>query len=232
MDYLLHFRRKGKWGRVAKFFIPMIMFFIYFLIIYRLTKINSEIAPLMLAYSLPPLGKESVIPAGIALGMTPVTMFLLVFYIDMTFALLIIWNYDLIHKLPLFGEILKKIESSGIRLWNNHTWLDRLAFIGLVIFVFIPFHGTGTTTSAIIGRLIGMKPLKTFFAIMTGSITGTFFVITFSDAFMFLFGRKNLLILTLAIIIIVFLLFLRKKMRTKEKNLENYSTYPTKGRKE
>jgi len=217
MDYLSHFGRTKKWEHVAKFFIPMIMFLIYFLIVYHLTKTNSGIAPLMLIYSLPPFGKESVIPTGISLGMTPITMFLLVVYIDMTFALLIIWNYDLLHKLPLCGEALKKIEHSGIQLWNKHPWLDRLAFIGLVIFVFIPFHGTGATTSAILGRIIGMKSLKTFFAIMVGSITGTFFMISFSGVFILLFGRENLLILAVAIIIIVFLVFLRK-------NLESYST--------
>jgi uncharacterized membrane protein len=192
---------------------PMILFCIYILILYRLAQINAGILPLMLAYSLPPLGKESVIPTGIALGIHPGIVLLLVTYIDITFALFLLWNYELLHKIPLCGRVLTRVENTGVALWNERPWLNRLAVIGLALFVFIPFHGTGATTSALLGRVVGMQSMKTFFAILIGSISSAVFVICFSDAILFLFGREILLIAAFVVIVAVFLLFLRKKLR-------------------
>ena len=210
---------RNEWKvQAVKLLVPVSMFCLYFLIIYRLTQTATEIAPLMLAYSLPPLGKESVIPTAMALGLSPTMLFLLIVYIDLSFALLILWNYDLLHNIPLWGRVLKKIETAGMTIWNRHQSLDRLAFVGLVLFVFIPFHGTGATTSALLGRMIGIDPLKSFFAIMTGSITGVLFVMFFSDAIMELLGRGSLLLLAVVTIGVLCFLFVRK-------NLENVCTH-------
>lgn len=194
---------------LLKFLIPVGMFAVYFVIIAHLNRTYSGIIPLMLAYSLPPFGKESIIPTAIAMGITPVTMLFLIIYIDLTFAILIIWNYDLIYKMPLFGKILRKIEGLGMRAWEEHTWTSNVIFIGLIIFVFIPFHGTGATTSAIIGRAIGIQPLKVFVAITIGSVTGASFVVLFSNAFRIVFGKEILLALGLFLMTVILIRFVR-----------------------
>jgi len=198
--------------KFLRFLIPMGMFSVYFIIINHLNKTYSGIIPLMLAYSLPPFGKESIIPTAIAMGITPVTMLLLIIYIDITFAVLIIWNYDLIYKMPLFGGILRKIEVMGMKAWEKNTWASNVIFLGLIFFVFIPFHGTGATTSAVIGRAVGIKPLKVFVAITIGSITGASFVVLFSNAFRIIFGKEILLVLCVILMIVILIVFVRRRI--------------------
>ena len=188
---------------LLKFLTPMGLFSVYFIALARLNGVYFGIAPLMFAYIFPPLGKESVIPAGIAMGITPSTMFLLIVAIDLLFAVLIIWNYELIYKMPFFGKVLMKIEDLGMKAWEKRTWASDIVFIGLIVFVFIPFHGTGATTSAVIGRAVGIRPLKVFIAIVIGSITGASFVIAFSDMFRAVFGKVLLSVLVIIIIGIV-----------------------------
>jgi len=66
----------------------------------------------------------------------------------------------------------------------------------------VPFQGSGGLVGSIIGRLIGMKPWITFFAISIGAITGCLLIAYFADAILSVFVQ-NFLIGTLIIIIIV-----------------------------
>ncbi|HDM67005.1 MAG TPA: hypothetical protein ENG62_01285, partial [Thermoplasmatales archaeon] len=140
---------------------------------------SMEYWSLMLAYFFPPLGKESVIPMGIALGFHPLIMALSVAFVDIIVALFLLWNYDFAKKIPFIGPFMEKVESIGKTSSSKYSWVKPLRFIGIVLFVMVPFQGSGGLVGSILGRLIGMTPLNTFLAITTGSITGCLLIAYF-----------------------------------------------------
>lgn len=167
---------------VLKFFIPMLIGFggAAIFLLSLPTSIAARLLPLMLAYFFPPMGKESVIPIGIASGIPPYLMIFVISFIDTSTGLFMVWNYDNIKYIPLIGEplysLLKKAEEKGKKLSKEHKWIKSLEFIGIAIFVMIPFQGTGAIGASIIGRIIGMNPWRVWFATIVGSVFGCSFV--------------------------------------------------------
>ena len=120
---------------------------------------------LISGYFFPPLGKETIIPAGIIAGINPLIMALSIAFVDIIVALFLVWNYDLAKKIPLIGSFIDKIEKIGKKTSSKYNWIKPLRFIGIMLFVMVPFQGSGGLVGSIIGRLIGVKPWNIFFAI-------------------------------------------------------------------
>ena len=192
----------------------------------------SKIWPLLVAYFFPPFGKETVIPLGIGIlkkGLTvpflnlnvepvsvnPISMALAVAYIDIIVALFLVWNYDLAKKIPFIGSFMVKVEDKGKNFEQKYRWVKPLRFTGVVLFVMIPFQGSGGLVGSIFGRLIGMKPRDTFLAITIGALIGCLLIAAFAQAFL-VFAEINtiltiILVAIIVAIIVVYLLFKRRK---------------------
>lgn len=205
--------------RLAKFFIPFILGFGVLGAIGFLMDETLRVAywPLISGYFFPPLGKESIIPAGIAFGVDPIVMALSIAFVDVVVALFLVWNYDLAKKIPIIGKFMIKVEEKGNTAEEKYGWIKPLRFIGIVLFVIVPFQGSGGLVGSIVGRLLGMKPWNTFFAICFGAIIGTLLIATFSKAFLNLAKINATLAIALvviaAIIIIAFYLYKRYKKK-------------------
>ena len=179
---------------------------------------SGKLFLLMFAYFFPPLGKESVIPIGVSGGeltvpiinqhiivpaINPVIMALTIAFVDIIIALFLLWNYDLAKKIPLVGKFMEKVEKIGKSSSDKYGWVKPLRFIGIVLFVMVPFQGSGGLVGSIVGRLIGMKPLNTFFAITVGAITGCLLIAYFADAILSVFVKNFLIGLMILIIILI-----------------------------
>ncbi len=222
---------------LSKFFLPFIIALLGMLSLYLIVDEDSvgKLFFLMFAYFIPPLGKESIIPIGVAGGeitipfinrimevppINPIIMALTIAFVDIVVALFLIWNYDLAKKIPLIGKFMIKVEQIGRSSSDKYAWVKPLRFIGIVLFVMVPFQGSGGMVGSIVGRLIGMKPLNTFFAISIGAIIGTLLIAYFADAILSVLV-KNLLIGLLVIIIILvigLMIFIYKKNNNFLKN--------------
>ena len=204
--------------RIVKFIFPFILGFgvlgiVSFLLVDNPLKYWSLIS----AYFFPPLGKESIIPIGIAGGIPPILMALTIAFVDIIVALFLVWNYDLAKKIPLIGKFMIKVEEKGKNVEKKYGWIKPLRFIGITLFVIVPFQGSGGLVGSIVGRLIGMKPWNTFFAISLGAIIGTLLIATFSKAFL-IFAEINTMltiILIVVIVVIIILYFAIKKSKKK-----------------
>jgi uncharacterized membrane protein len=193
----------------------------------------SKIWPLLLAYFFPPFGKETVIPLGVGIlekGLTvpllnlyvepvqvnPISMALAVAYIDIIVALFLVWNYDIAKQIPFVGQFIIKVEEKGKNVEEKYGWIKPLRFIGIVLFVMVPFQGSGGLVASIVGRLIGMKPLIIFLAISIGAIVGCILIAVFAQAFLIFIEINTLLTLIFVLIIILGILiyFVIKKRRT------------------
>jgi hypothetical protein len=207
--------------RFIKFFLPIILGIIVILSIgiFLVADMQIKYWPLITGYFFPPLGKETIIPSGIAIGFDPILMAFSIAFVDIVVALFLLWNYDLAKKIPFVGKFILKVEDKGKNFEGKYNWIKPLRFIGIVLFVMVPFQGSGGLVGSIIGRLIGMKPWNTFFAISTGAIAGTLMIAVFFKAFL-IFADINtkftfLLLGIIAFIIIVYYIFKYKKNTSK-----------------
>lgn len=200
---------------ISKFFIPIILGLSIYGFIGVIFEENMRLKywSLISAYFFPPLGKESIIPAGIAFGFNPLTMALTIAFVDIIVALFLLWNYDLAKKIPLVGKFIEKIENIGRNSSNKYTWVKPLRFIGIILFVIIPFQGSGGLVGSIVGRLIGMKPFNTFLAISIGAILGCVLIAYFTELILKIFKMnlmQGLLILVLILISAIMIYIYRK----------------------
>ena len=197
----------------------------------------GKIWPLLIAYFFPPFGKETVIPLGIGIfkkGLTvpflniqvnptsihPLSMALAVAFIDIVIAIFLVWNYDLAKKIPIVGNFMEKVEKIGKSSSDKYGWIKPLRFIGIILFVMVPFQGSGGMVGSIVGRLIGMKPWNTFFAITIGAIVGCIALAYFAEAILSVLIKNfllGLLIIIILLIIAIMVFFYRKTKNNNKK---------------
>jgi len=206
--------------RLAKFFAPIMLGFGVLSILGLIfgEDVWMKLWPLITGYFFPPLGKESIIPTGVLVfGINPILMALSIAFVDVVVALFLVWNYDLAKKIPLIGKFMIKVEEKGRNVEQKYGWIKPLRFIGIVLFVMVPFQGSGGLVGSIVGRLIGMKPWNTFLAISIGAVIGCLLIATFAEAFRVFAGINTLLILILvAIIVVIIVLYFVIKKRKKK----------------
>jgi uncharacterized membrane protein len=230
--------------RSAKFCIPFILGFGVFAILgFILVEIGREASwmtlwPLIIAYFFPPFGKETIIPLGVGIlekGITvpifnlnisagqvnPLIMAFSIAFVDVVVALFLVWNYDLAKKIPFVGKFITRLENKGKNIETKYSWIKPLRFIGIVVFVMIPFQGSGGLVGSIVGRLIGMKPWNTFLAISIGAVTGCLLIAIFAQVFLIFIEINTtltiVLILIIFLIILIFFIIKKRQNRNKKK---------------
>ncbi|MFP3909446.1 MAG: small multi-drug export protein [Archaeoglobaceae archaeon] len=118
------------------------------------------IFPLMALYFIPPMGKESIIPTAVAFGIEPSVAGLTFASMDAITSLFIIWNFDLLFRAPLFGDLVDDATKRTESILDRYPKARKASYFFLFIFAFIPFQGSGGVTSSIAGRLLSLKPLQ------------------------------------------------------------------------
>jgi hypothetical protein len=139
-------------------------------------------AGLMVAYLLPPAGKETVIPLGIALGIPWWYMAISIAMIDIETGLFMALNFDLAYRLPLLGPVLSDLTKKTEQFITGHRWLTGLWFFAVVLMVMVPVFGSGGVRGSIAGKLLSMNTLLVFLAILAGALIGCFGIALGSDA--------------------------------------------------
>jgi hypothetical protein len=137
---------------------------------------------LTVTYLLPPAGKETVIPIGIALGIPWWYMAIAVVMIDIDTGLFMALNFDLAYRIPVLGPILSDLTEKTRQFLLDHRWLASLWFFAIVLMVMVPVLGSGGIRGSIAGKLLGMKTLPVFLAILCGAFIGCFGIALGSDA--------------------------------------------------
>jgi len=161
--------------RALKFTLPFILCIAYlvFLKYIYIPDDFYQLGGLMLLYFLPPAGKETLIPLGIAYGYPWYLMAVSLTVLDVLTCMFMIWNFDLVCKAPVFGKWTMACMKAGKRFLTRFPWVKRLAAIGLGIFVLLPFQGSGGIASSVLGKMIGLPSWYIFFAVSIGSFIGS-----------------------------------------------------------
>ncbi len=164
---------------------------------------------LMIAYYIPPSGKESIIPVGIILGIPWWLMALTVVIQDVVTGLFMILNLDLVFHIPRLGSWTYRFLSSGKEFLTRWPWLSRWGMWGLAFFVLLPFQGTGGTGAPLVGWMMGLSPRRILFAVGLGaSVEALFFSVGTEIVWTLIFSNYLLGLLVLgALVFTVFMAY-------------------------
>ena len=124
---------------------------------------------LLIAYMIPPSGKESIIPLGIVLGIPWPLMSVSVVVLDVLTGLFMILNLDFAFRIPYLGPWIARFLAGGREFIAARPWLSRWNLPGLAFFVFLPFQGTGGTGSPLVGWMLGLTSWEILLAIAVGA---------------------------------------------------------------
>lgn len=127
-------------------------------------------------YFAPGFGKESLIPIMTAAGCPVLAIVSGIVILDMTLAVIISFNFDLLLKIPGIGHALRYATDKSATVLHNHPWIKGLAGTGLFLMMFLPFMGSSAITTSIIGRLLSVHPRMLLPLIFTGSLCATLMV--------------------------------------------------------
>ena len=171
--------KKDRATKIFQFFFPWVVWLILAvattLIVLGMKSMDQarEMIYVWVFYTIPPLGKETIIPTVVAKGVPPFIAGISVALVDIIFSLFLIWNYDWVKKIPIYGKFIERTEEKGREKIRKHTWFQRLTFVGTSLFVLVPASGSGGFGGTIFGRIVGMKPYKVLLAVSIGATIGS-----------------------------------------------------------
>ena len=150
--------------------------------VYSLIALKYESAVLLMSllstYIIPPFGKESIIPLGISFKINPFLLAISILLMDFLAALFVYWNYELLKHIRFFGRVMNRVERKSNTIINK-KWFGKLWWVGLILFMIIPFQGTGSSTTTVIGRILGVGS-KVLIVVLMGSAI-SLLLITFAS---------------------------------------------------
>ncbi len=165
--------RKLTWQiayRLVKFLLPAALAFAFFASTFLMVPANLcwILGGLMILYFVPPSGKESLIPVGIALGIPWWLMVAALALLDVLTGLFMILNFEIALKIPYAGPWIGRFRDSGDEFMKKRPWLARWRVLGVAFFVFLPFQGTGGVGATIVGMMMGLASWEILLALAVG----------------------------------------------------------------
>ena len=175
-------RKQQRRLALAKLLIPICLFCAVWLIIALCgPETFGNFVIVFATYTTAPVHNVSfAVSNGLSSGINPIALLAFLVFGDAVFALFFVWNFDYAKEIVVIRDVVEKAEKA----LKKHRWLVGLEFLGITIFVMIPILPSAPM-GAILGRLMGIKPLLTFLAVILGSFTR--FAI-FAILYMYLFS--------------------------------------------
>lgn len=142
---------------------------------------GGEFVGWIVAYVVPPLGKETVIPALLARGYPAWLVTVYILALDILGGLFVVWNYERLQELPRVGPHLRRIQERFSAKLQDKPWAANLGFAGIVLYIAFPLQGSGGVMGALVGRTLGMPPYRVLAAVILGSALANLLVVNLSD---------------------------------------------------
>jgi uncharacterized membrane protein len=208
-----------------KFILPLAIIPAIFATLYLIEPYQQflMLSGLLIAYFIPPAGKESIIPIAILMGYPWWLVTLVIFLLDVAVSLFVVWNFDLALKIPLVGRLLESGMTAGRNYTDTRPWLRRFSTIGLVLFVFFPLQGTGAMNGAILGRLLGLDMYRVFSCVCIGSLASSLIIALGADVLLDVYRQNHALGIGILAAIVVAGLAAVAGLKLREKRLRERS---------
>jgi len=225
--------KKDRTTKIFQFFFPWVVLVsiaaisVLVLMLFMGWDVAKHLLDIWIFYTLPPAGKETIIPKAVAGGVPPWVAGPSTTMVDTCVSMFLIWNYDWVKKVPLLGPALARAEAKGRQKVQKAKWFKRMAFLFTTLVVFVPFSGSGGFGGTIFGRVLGMNPYRVLLAVVIGSLIGsTSFAILSKELVKFLEGTPvfdflnnlNMIQIVIVIVAIMILIYaIRNPKKTAEK---------------
>ncbi|MCZ6596246.1 MAG: small multi-drug export protein, partial [Planctomycetota bacterium] len=160
--------------------------------------------------SLVALGKF-VIFAGLRgeTSLGPWALALMVWLIDLLVAFLLASGLESLERAPVLGRWLRRARRRAMDVLTEYPRFERMAFLGVALFVLMPIASTGAVTGSFAARIMGLSRLAGVVAIALGS-AGT--AVLFAMIAQFLGERGEVLLASpvlIGVCLVAFVVFLR-----------------------
>ena len=160
------------------FIVPFLTIAYYFIFISSILPANvaAKYSALTIAYFVPPAGKESIIPLMLSdkIG-PPISPWIVgstIVMLDIISCAIIAYNWWFAEFIINKIDILKRgyrILHRRAEKFRKRKWLT----FALLLFMIIPFQGTGGISTTIISRLLGLSANRTIAIVFIGSAITT-----------------------------------------------------------
>lgn len=161
------------------FIIPFLTIIYYFIFVldYLPSESVTKYGGLVTAYFLPPAGKESIIPLmltenslGPSLPAWIVGTTIIIMDVISSFIISYNWWFVefLFKHIPLINRGYEWLQKKSEK-YRTRGWI----ILSLILFMIVPFQGTGGINTPILARLLGVSARKTVFICFTGSTITT-----------------------------------------------------------
>jgi len=128
-------------------------------------------------------GKFAILQAVLGdVGFTAVELAALVAYMDVSIAVVLVYNLPRLYRLKRVGQTLEDLAEHGLYMLEQKPWLGRVTTAGVIAFVMFPLTGTGAIGGSIFGRLLGLSARRTLAAIGVGACLGSFGMAFFGES--------------------------------------------------
>jgi uncharacterized membrane protein len=203
-------RKIGIPERVFRILFPFALGIPYLILLYFAMPYEQWLVMggLMIAYIVPPAGKESVIPIGIAVGFPWWLMAFTIALLDILTGIFMALNFDIALKIPGLGGWIKRFIANGEQFFARRPWLERFYFTGVVLFVMFPLQGTGGVGATLVGRMMGLSPARVLLAITIGAFAGCTIIALGAEAIRNLILMNPLIGISVAIVVVAVLIVL------------------------
>ena len=157
-------------------------------------------------------GRLAFIGVGLEFGLPSSLIILIIIVYNTTY--LLILNYLLVffqEKIQKVGFIRKYTESLRKKAQKRARFVKKWSWIGIAVFVWLPFPMTGAVMGSIIAYIEGYNIRKTLLLVITSMWLGVVcWTLWFDELYMFInrFGKDRTLILTLSLIVLPLLFYL------------------------
>ena len=96
-------------------------------------------------------------------------MALTVWLIDLLIAFALASGLESFERAPVLGRWLRRARNRAVEVLTQYPRLERMAFLGVVLFVLLPLAATGAVTGSFAARILGLTRLAGVLAIAVGS---------------------------------------------------------------
>lgn len=160
--------------RALRLGLPLLMYPLYALAVLLVFPDRASLyLALAAAYTVPPVGGETLIPLATALGCPWWFSAATFAWIDIAGCLLVVLNADLLLRLPYLGPVLSRAFGAVEDFFERHQYFGRLSYPGLILFTALPFAGSGGVGGALAGQVFGMNRAGVIACVSAGSILGS-----------------------------------------------------------
>ena len=170
-----------KYLTAAKFLIPVCLGVVFIFLVYLIGKGGylggkgdyMTLYGMMFAGT---VGGRLSLSMGVAAGFNPFFIIGIGTAGDGIAALWVLWNWDLIYRIPKVGKTIELAKIKEEEFFKTHRKIERGSFLGLVAFMLSPFQ-IGGVYASVLSKIIGMRIIPAFFAILLGSFLGGVLVV-------------------------------------------------------